>query len=92
MQQYADIYWLLNYSKYFECPSHPSSGVHKTVAAAPGTDLYQKLQLQFYVPLMMGTMDTWNIQSNLAVNKYLHTVASQWISSTQNYDAWNHEY
>ena len=38
MQQYADIYLLLNYSTCFERPSHPSSGVHKTVAAASGTD------------------------------------------------------
>ena len=30
--------------------------------------------------------------SNLAVNKYLHTVASCWISSTYNYDARNHEH
>ena len=50
-------------------------------------DLYQRLQLQFYVLLMMGALDTRNILSNLAVNKYLHTVASCWISSTQNYDA-----
>jgi len=25
--------------------------------------LYQKLQLQFYVLLMIGAMDTWNMQS-----------------------------
>jgi len=37
MQQYAGIYLLQNYSKYFECPSHPSSGVHKTVTATSGT-------------------------------------------------------
>ena len=55
-------------------------------------DLYQKLQLQFYVPLMIGEMDARNMQSNLAVNKYLHTVASCWISSTQNYDARNSKY
>jgi len=30
----------------------------------------------------MGAMDTRNMLSNLAVNKYLHTVASRWISST----------
>jgi len=38
MQQYADIYLLLNYSKCFERPSHSSSGVHKTVVVAFGTD------------------------------------------------------
>jgi len=38
MQQYADIYLLLNYSTRFGRPSRPSSGVHKTVVAASGTD------------------------------------------------------
>ena len=38
--------------------------------------MYQRLQLQFYVLLMMGAMDPRNMYSNLAVNKYLHTVAS----------------
>jgi len=38
MQQYADIYLLLNYSKCFGRPSRPSSGVHKTVVVASGTD------------------------------------------------------
>ena len=38
MQQYADIYLLLNYSTCFRCPSRPSSGAHKTVVAASGTD------------------------------------------------------
>jgi len=37
MQQYAGIYLLQNYSTDFGCPSHPSSGVHKTVTAASGT-------------------------------------------------------
>ena len=114
IQQYADIYLLLNYCTCFGRPSRPSSGVHKIVVAASGTDnaiweasffkrdqirqslfghvwrsllprqydLYQRLQLQFYVLLMMGAMDTRNMYSNLAVNKYLHTVASCWISST----------
>jgi len=35
MQPYADIYLLLNYSTRF---GRPSSGVHKTVVAASGTD------------------------------------------------------
>jgi len=38
MQQYADIYLLLNYSTCFVRPSRPSSGVHMTVVAAYGTD------------------------------------------------------
>jgi len=38
MQQYADIYLLLNYSTCFGRPSLPSSRVHKTVVAASGTD------------------------------------------------------
>jgi len=46
MQQYADIYLLLNYSTCFGRPSRPSSRV---------------LQIQFYVPLMMGAMDTRNM-------------------------------
>ena len=73
MQQYAGIYLLQNHSTCFGYPSHPSSGVRKTVTAASGTghvggrlllryyDLYQRLQLQFYVLLMTGVMDTRNI-------------------------------
>ena len=38
MQQYADIYLLLNYCTCFGRPSRPSSGVHKTVVTAPGAD------------------------------------------------------
>ena len=37
MQQYAGIYLLQINSTCFGCPSHPSSGVHKTVTAASGT-------------------------------------------------------
>jgi len=37
MQQYAGIYLLQNHSISFGCPSHPSSGVHKTVTTASGT-------------------------------------------------------
>jgi hypothetical protein len=36
MQQHAGIYLLQNNSTCFGCPSHPSSGVHKTVTAASG--------------------------------------------------------
>ena len=38
MQQYAGVYLLQNHSTCFGCLSHPSSGVHKTVTAASGTD------------------------------------------------------
>ena len=38
MQQYVDIYLLLNYCTCFGRPSRPSSGVHNTVVAASGTD------------------------------------------------------
>jgi len=38
MQQYADIYLLLNYFTCFERPSRPSSGAHKTIVAASGTN------------------------------------------------------
>jgi hypothetical protein len=101
MQQYAGIYSLQNHSKCFGCPSHPSSGVHKTVTAAYGTghsiwpttclergqikasprycDLYRRLHLQFYVLLLTGAMDTRNMYSDSAVNKYLHAVSSCWI-------------
>ena len=37
MQHYAGIYLLQNNATCFGCPSHPSSGVHKTVTAASGT-------------------------------------------------------
>ena len=40
MQHYAGIYLLQNHSTYFGCPSHPSSGVHKTVPEAAVTVLY----------------------------------------------------
>ena len=38
MQQYADIYLLLNYSTCFGRPLRPPSGVHKTLVAASDTD------------------------------------------------------
>jgi len=38
MQQYADIYLLLNYSTCFGRPSRSSSGVQKTVLTASGRD------------------------------------------------------
>ena len=38
MQQYADIYLLPDYSTCFGRPSRRSSGVHKTLFAASGTD------------------------------------------------------
>ena len=112
MQQYAGIYLLQIYTTCFGCPSHPSSGAHKTATASllqvisrksattflhrglisPNKatleegrctvtwyDLYQRLQLQFYVLVVMGAMDTRNMYGKFAVNKYLHTVAACWI-------------
>ena len=38
IQQHADIHLLQNHSTYFGWLPHPSSGVHKTVVAASGTD------------------------------------------------------
>ena len=38
MLQYTDIYLLLNYYTCFGRPPRPSSGIHKTVVAASGTD------------------------------------------------------
>ena len=38
MQEYADIYLLQNYATCFGCPSHQSSGVHKSAVAASCTD------------------------------------------------------
>jgi len=38
MEQYADIYLLLNYCTCFRRPSRPSSGVHKNVVAVYGAD------------------------------------------------------
>ena len=37
IQHYAAIHLLQNHSTCFGCPSHPSSGEHKTVNAASGT-------------------------------------------------------
>jgi len=39
IQQCADIYLPLNYTTCFARPSRPSSGFHKTVVAASGTDI-----------------------------------------------------
>ena len=61
MQQYAGIYFLQNHSIRFGFPSHPSSGVHKSVTAGRLLLRYYDLQLQFYVLLMIGAMDTRNM-------------------------------
>jgi len=49
MQKYEGIYLLQNYSTCFRCPSHPSSGVHKTVNAASGTGHSTALSVIFLV-------------------------------------------
>ena len=64
MQQYAGIYLPQNHSTCFGCPSHPSSGVHKTVTEPLVQVVVSEQQpvpearLHFYVLLMMGAMDT----------------------------------
>ena len=45
-----------------------------------------------FLLLMMGATDAGNVWSKLAVNKYLHTVASCWNLLIQSHDAWNLEY
>jgi len=95
MQQYADIYLLLNYSTCFGRPSHPSSGVPKTVFAASATD-HTVWGASFFkrdqILLMMGAMDARNMYGNLAVKNICKLFASCWISSTQNYDARKYKY
>ena len=73
MQQYADIYLLLNYYTCFGRTSCPSSGVYKTVVAASGTD---------HTNWGASFLKRNQIRTDLgpSVNKYLHTVASCWIS------------
>ena len=78
MQKYADIYLLLNYSTCFGRPSRPSSALHKTVVAASGTD-HTVWGACFFKRDV--TYDLYH-RLQLAVNKYLHTVASCWIPST----------
>jgi len=60
MQQSADIYLPLNYCTCFGRPSRPSSGVHKTVLAASGTDhtiwgasFLKRDQIRAYTPLFV---------------------------------------
>ena len=102
MQQYAGVYLLQNHSTCFGCPSHPPSGVHKTVTAASGTatTFYQRgriwpcwrkvvAQILWPVPeaavTVLCTPDGGcdghpkHVESDFAVNKYLHTVASCWM-------------
>jgi len=71
----------------FRVSQHPSSGVLKTVTAASGTGhnigTATSLQRGLFGTVFStpddGCCDTRNMQSNFAVNKYLHTVASSWI-------------
>jgi hypothetical protein len=52
MQYYAGIYLLQNHSTCFGYPSHPSSGVPKTVTAASGTghSIWARTFLQTFRP------------------------------------------
>ena len=56
MQQYADIYLLLNYSTCFGRPSRPSSGAHKTVVAASGIGHSVKYKSTLLVQLLYFTV------------------------------------
>ena len=86
MQQYADTY-LLQWSLYmFRVSQHPSSGVLKTVTATSGTGhntgtatSLQRSLIGTAVLLMMGAVTPETCRVTIAVNKYLHTVASGWI-------------
>ena len=70
MQQYAGIYLLQNYSTCFGVyrthhnnnlpPPWPIGHVGRRLLLRY-YDLYQRLQLQFYLLLMMGAMDTRNM-------------------------------
>jgi hypothetical protein len=51
MKQYAGIYWI----------QQSSSLATLEEDCCSDTDLYQRLQLQFYALLMMGAMDTRNM-------------------------------
>ena len=68
MQQYADIYLLLNYSTFFGRPSRPLSEVHKTVVVTSGTDR-----------TIWGASFIKRDQVGLVWDRM---VASRWISST----------
>ena len=85
-------------STYFGCPSHPSSGEHKTVTAASGTGhsvwattfcqrgriIIRPRWRKAAVRVLYSADDGCDghpkrVESDFAVNKYLHTVASFWI-------------
>ena len=63
MQQYAGVYLLQNYSTSFGCLSASVAylGHVGRRLLLWHYDLYQKLQLQFDVLLMMGAIDTRNM-------------------------------
>jgi len=75
MQQYADIYLLLNYSTCFGRPSRPSSGVHKTVVAASGADhtiweasFFKRDQISYLVlVLFVGELANLNFLSDINI-------------------------
>jgi len=70
----------------FRVSQHPSSGVLKTVTATSGTGhntgtatSLQRSLIGTAVLLMMGAVTPETCRVTIAVNKYLHTVASGWI-------------
>jgi hypothetical protein len=67
MQQYADIYLLQNYSTCFGRPSLSTSGVHKTVVAASGTD-HTIWEASFF---KRDQIRTFNLSLHLFVTGYV---------------------
>jgi len=57
MQQYADIYLLLNYCTCVRYPMRPSSGVHKTVGVASATVLIWSRLRKFAATTVLCTPD-----------------------------------
>jgi len=71
MQQYADIYLLQSHSTCF--------GSRWREVAVPVLRPVPEAAVTVFSAADDGCCDTRNMQSDSAVNKYLHTVASGWI-------------
>lgn len=68
MQHYAEIYLLLNYSKYFGRPLRASSGVHKNVVAVSVRNMYSSIAVKKY---LLQPRITTNGTTNI---KFVHKV------------------
>jgi len=70
MQQYADIYLLLNYCTCFGRPSRPSSRVHKNVVAASGTD-HNIWEASFFKRAVHGRFEeAWSVPEAATTGLY----------------------